>query len=152
MPRRVGLLILNLRSSQSTTHEEKPPQPPTLEDTIRQLFSHIKHPDFASSFTDPTGAVYTHNNSIWTEPLGKDLLIVDVDTRYPDQMFDPKEKVDWEHLDTNNLVTEAVFNHYLYGTLTPQYPHPLHRNPRHIPQCATSLVSDITYAVLGFAN
>lgn len=68
-------------------------------------------------FTDPTGTVYSHNNSIWTEPLGKDLLIVDVDTRYPDQMFDGNKRLDWEHSNTDgeNLVSEAVFNHYLYG-------------------------------------
>lgn len=90
----------------------------TLEETIQQLFSPIKHNDFFSDFKDPTGTVYKHNNKIWTEPLGKDLLILDVDTRYPEQMFDPKKQVDWEHLETDNLVTEAVFNHYLYGTLT----------------------------------
>ncbi|KAF2279123.1 uncharacterized protein EI97DRAFT_456518 [Westerdykella ornata] len=107
-------------ASEPKTAVSQPNQPkpkPTLEETIRELFAPIKHKDFVSSFTDPTGTVYTHNNNIWTEPLGKDLLIVDVDTRYPEQMFDPSKRVDWEHLDTDNLVTEAVFNHYLYATI-----------------------------------
>lgn len=130
----------------------KPPKAPALEDTIRDLFSHIKHPDFASPFTDPTGTVYSHDNSIWSEPLGKDLLIVDVDTRYPEQMFDPNQKVDWEHLDTNNLVTEAVFNHYLYGTLTPQYPRRLPTQHPVIQPCPTNMlpVSNITNTISRF--
>jgi hypothetical protein len=94
----------------------EPPTAPTLEDTIQQLFAPLKHPDFVTKFTDPEGTVYEANNNIWTEPLGKDLLIVDVDTRYPELLFDAEKKVDWEHSD--NLVTQAVFNHYLYGMYT----------------------------------
>jgi hypothetical protein len=110
-------------SSLSTTPQESPrptpPKPPTLEETIQQLFEPIKHKDFMAPFTDPTGTVYKHDTNIWKEPLGKDLLIVDVDTRYPEQMFDPKKRVDWEHMDagdSKSLGTESVFNHYLYGT------------------------------------
>jgi hypothetical protein len=87
---------------------------PTFEETIHQLFKPIIHPDFFQDFTNPTGKVFSHNISTWTQPLGKDLLIVDVDTRYPEQIFNTSQLVDWANLD--HTVTEAVFNHHLYGT------------------------------------
>lgn len=56
---------------------------------------------------------------IWTKPLKKKVLIVDIDTREPsgDNQILNSAKMDWEKLDVSGgeLVSNGIMNHYLYG-------------------------------------
>jgi len=92
----------------------KPQLPmPDIEENVYELFSSMRHPDFIQPYQSANGKTFSHHNEIWTEPLGKDLLIVDIDTRYSAKIFAEDQSVDWE---TNEeLVVDAVFNHYLFG-------------------------------------
>ncbi|KAF2651528.1 hypothetical protein K491DRAFT_577438, partial [Lophiostoma macrostomum CBS 122681] len=92
--------------------------PAPLHDLLEELFKPIRH-DFSSPFVDPSGSgtVYKHSNNIYTTPLRKDILILDVDTRYPEQLFERNKPLSWEKLDNNNLITQAVFNHYIYAKI-----------------------------------
>jgi hypothetical protein len=50
------------------------------------------------------------------KPLGKKILILDVDTRYPRNMFHANESAHWETTHEEELLSQAIINHYTYGT------------------------------------
>jgi hypothetical protein len=73
------------------------------------------------------------SNPSWKEPLGSDVLIVDMDTRWPDgdnEVFG-KTKLNWENVtgtEGGSMLTAAVLNHFMYGT-----------SAFHVPSCECSL-------------
>jgi hypothetical protein len=90
------------------------------------MWSSIKVPITAKTFTDSGGNHFNvSSNPSWTKSLGKDILIIDIDTRQPtgyNQILN-STKVSWEKfgdgafMDTDiGLTSEAIFNHYLYCT------------------------------------
>ncbi|RYN82484.1 hypothetical protein AA0120_g9846 [Alternaria tenuissima] len=93
---------------------------PTIRDTINTLFARIKHDPSASAYVDPSGTYYKGGNeTVWTRPLGKKVLIVDIDTRVPtgeNELLNP-ERLDWENLKTSGagMVSNSIMNHYLYA-------------------------------------
>ena len=57
---------------------------PSLRDTVLHLFSSIKHDPANPEYRSPSGQTYTANSTeTWRKPLGKKVLIVDIDTRVP---------------------------------------------------------------------
>ncbi|KAF2877669.1 hypothetical protein BDV95DRAFT_481826 [Massariosphaeria phaeospora] len=94
---------------------------PTFQDSIVALFDSIKHP-LNTTYTDASGKSFVlENQVVWTKPLGKKLLLVDIDTRAPtedNQMFNPGT-LDWSELgvDGAQLVSHAVLNHYMYAQI-----------------------------------
>ncbi|KAH7377621.1 hypothetical protein BKA66DRAFT_571945 [Pyrenochaeta sp. MPI-SDFR-AT-0127] len=95
---------------------------PTLRDTITTLFESIKHDPSSPGYIDASGQYFKGGNeTIWPKPLGKKVLIVDIDTRVPtgeNQILNP-DVLDWEHLDMHGggLVSNAIINHYLYALI-----------------------------------
>ncbi|KAF1840156.1 uncharacterized protein K460DRAFT_322505 [Cucurbitaria berberidis CBS 394.84] len=94
----------------------------TLRDTITSLFESIKHDPSDPGYIDPSGQYFKGGEeTTWTKPLGKRVLIVDIDTRVPtgeNQILNP-DRLDWEHLDMHGggLVSNAIINHYLYALI-----------------------------------
>jgi hypothetical protein len=86
----------------------------TYEDAIRALYAPLLHPITADYFVDPTdGGVYGTNQTIWTNPLGKNLCIVDVDTRPLNETNElMSEEFNWQTIEG---VSTGMLNHYLYG-------------------------------------
>ena len=82
----------------------------------------MKHDPAHPEYIDPSGTRYESSNaSIWTKPLGKKVLIVDIDTRVPtdkNQILNPA-LMDWEKLEMQGggLVSNAILNHYLYAMI-----------------------------------
>jgi hypothetical protein len=87
--------------------------------SLRQVLQFIYNPD-AFSETTPTfshaGKAYKlPSKPAYTAPLGKDVCILDVDTRPfegPNQIFHDKD-FDWEKLEPHS---GGVLNHYMYGS------------------------------------
>ncbi|KAF1943292.1 hypothetical protein EJ02DRAFT_453387 [Clathrospora elynae] len=95
---------------------------PTLQDTITTLFEPIKHDSNNPVYIDPSGGFYKGGEkAIWKRPLGKKVLIVDIDTRVPtgENQILNSEKLDWANLNTvgGGLVSSAIVNHYLYALI-----------------------------------
>ncbi|KAL2357383.1 hypothetical protein BJ546DRAFT_308158 [Cryomyces antarcticus] len=101
-------------------------QPLSLTDSIRELYAPLRLPIDATSYTVLDGTEYTlPGEPIWHKPFGKEICIVDVDTRIPtgiNQVFN-KSRLDWEKLGDEKFmdaglgrVSAGVLNHYLYGT------------------------------------
>ncbi|KAF2826763.1 hypothetical protein CC86DRAFT_20392 [Ophiobolus disseminans] len=96
-----------------------------LRDAITTVFKTIKVYPTQEYYRDPKGKAWTaapSNSSTWTEPLGKKVLIVDIDTRVPtgdNQILQPDAKIDWERLESGGagLVSHAITNHYLYALI-----------------------------------
>ncbi|KAF2027173.1 hypothetical protein EK21DRAFT_72543 [Setomelanomma holmii] len=94
---------------------------PSLRDTITTLFESIKHDPSEPAYHDAAGIFYFANQTIWPKPLGKKILIVDIDTRVPtgeNQILNP-DTLDFEHLDMSGggLVSNAIINHYMYALI-----------------------------------
>jgi hypothetical protein len=58
----------------------------------------------------------------WTKPLGKKILVVDIDTRVPtgnNQILNPDKKINWQELQNSGagLTSHAISNHYLYAMI-----------------------------------
>jgi len=93
---------------------------PTLRDTITSLFESIKHDPNEPGYVDPSGTYYEGGKeTTWRKPLGKKVLIVDIDTRVPtgeNELLNP-ERMDWEQLkmEGSGLVSNSIMNHYLYA-------------------------------------
>lgn len=96
-----------------------------LRDAITAVFKTIKIDSTQHSYRDSKGKYFSGahgNESTWTQPLGKKVLIVDIDTRVPTgdhQILDPGKKIDWETLQSSGtgLVSYAITNHYLYAMI-----------------------------------
>jgi hypothetical protein len=88
----------------------------TFEEAVKSLYAPLLAPINASVFVDPADGdtYYLPGEPIWSNPLGKDLCIVDVDTRplnETNQLMN--EEFNWQ---TIAGVSTGMLNHYLYGT------------------------------------
>lgn len=96
-----------------------------LRDALTTVFKTIRVDPAQKYYRDSRGKTFTgssSNTSTWTEPLGKKVLIVDIDTRVPtgdNQILQPESKIDWETLSSSGtgLVSHAITNHYLYAMI-----------------------------------
>ncbi|CAO2648121.1 Nn.00g090430.m01.CDS01 [Neocucurbitaria sp. VM-36] len=102
-------------------------QPLSATASIQALWSSIRLPITAKTYTDPDGKQFNLTSKPnWLKPLGKDVLIIDIDTRQPtgyNQILNTT-KVNWEKLgdgtymdDNIGLTSSAIFNHYLYSQI-----------------------------------
>jgi hypothetical protein len=95
---------------------------PPLRDILVVLFDSIRVDAKDPGYRDSTGKYFEGGKeTIWTEPLGKKVLIVDIDTRVPtgeNGILNP-DTLDWESLEMSGggLVSSAVMNHYLYAQI-----------------------------------
>jgi hypothetical protein len=107
-------------SSSNRTRHPKPKH--DFADTIAELFQSIKHDPLNRIYVDASGQPFFSNYTIWKKPLGKKVLIVDIDTRVPtdtNQILNP-EPINFETLNTGSgggLVSAAILNHYLYALI-----------------------------------
>lgn len=87
-------------------------------DALQVLFKPFVKPITAETFVDPVdGEIYYTPSAepIWTKGLGKDLCIIDVDTRSLNNEQDwMNEKFNWNKLEG---VSVGMINHYMYGGL-----------------------------------
>lgn len=105
--------------------EEVPEVRDELRDAIEAVFKTIKVDPTQKYFRDSKGKHFLggYGDSMkWTKPLGKRLLIVDIDTRVPtdgNQILNPSNKIDWDTLQSGGtgLVSHAITNHYLYSLI-----------------------------------
>jgi hypothetical protein len=75
--KRLNLQILIILNQCGNTRSSKP----TLRDTVLNLFDSIKHTPNDANYHSPSGRTYTaENTTTWTKPLGRKVLIVDIDT------------------------------------------------------------------------
>lgn len=128
----------NLTSSSShtadsyTADDHSSPRPashvkPSLPQTFYNLFETLRHPITSPSYTDRLGDIFETRGDgpWWTQPLGKDLLIVDIDTRLPDGKNElwNNGRLDWEHMenDGNGVLTASQMSHYLYGKILSEH-------------------------------
>ncbi|KAH7558989.1 hypothetical protein BM1_05126 [Bipolaris maydis] len=102
---------------------ETPYRTSTLTDRERlaQIFQSVTHDPAARSYVDPAGKHYEGGHPIWKKPLGRKILIVDIDTRAPTEknnIFNP-ERMNWEALKKGgtDLVSTGILNHYLYAAI-----------------------------------
>ncbi|KAL2264232.1 hypothetical protein VTK26DRAFT_64 [Humicola hyalothermophila] len=95
---------------------------PTYGDLIYELYRPIKLPVSATNYTDQRGKTFdTGGRDYWQTPLGKDLLILELDTRFPagkDEIFNP-EIMNWEAVKASgsSLLTISYLNHYIYSQI-----------------------------------
>jgi hypothetical protein len=92
---------------------------PDLRAALSAVFSSIRHDPTNPVYIDSKGKSFFANQTIWTQPLGKRILIVDIDTRVPDgdnQILNPAT-LDFEHMEMSGggLVSNAIINHYMYA-------------------------------------
>jgi hypothetical protein len=89
-------------------------------EAIFELYKSIRHPVTAKIYTDPYEREFSvSDNPTWSESLGKDILIVDMDTRVPtgDNELWSSKKMNYEKLDASKrtqMVSAAFMNHFLY--------------------------------------
>jgi len=86
---------------------------------LSDLFSGVRQP-ITTDYTDATGKTYELPQALhWSKPLGKRILIVDIDTRVPDGENElmGEKTIQWEsHVSKGGgLVSNGIMNHYLYG-------------------------------------
>jgi hypothetical protein len=87
----------------------------TFEEAIKALYAPLLAPITASVFVDPADgdAYYLPGEPIWSNPLGKDLCIVDIDTRPLNETHQLlNEDFNWQ---TAEGVSVGMLNHYIYG-------------------------------------
>ncbi|KAI8938418.1 hypothetical protein NX059_004311 [Plenodomus lindquistii] len=98
---------------------------PDISDTFANLFRTIRlsptHPGYRDAHGKYTPGAPA-DEIIWTRPLGKRLLVVDIDTRRPtgdNQVFNTDSKINWETLEYQGagLVTGGISWHYLYAMI-----------------------------------
>lgn len=96
-----------------------PVKEPTPKDRIQSLFGPLRH-SLTEDYVDATGKTYELNQSPrWKEQLRGKVLIVDIDTREPNnvnEMLNPSP-MNWERLEMSGgqLVSGAIMGHYLWG-------------------------------------
>ncbi|KAF2686302.1 hypothetical protein K458DRAFT_210812 [Lentithecium fluviatile CBS 122367] len=92
-----------------------------LRQNIHALFSAIRHP-MTEDYKDVSGTVYKLPEAPrWTKPLGKRVLIVDIDTRVPEgegEILGDKV-IDWEKHQSvgGGLVSNGIMDHYLFAQI-----------------------------------
>lgn len=97
--------------TRSTLSTQASPQSPLL----HSLFNSYQHPLTAKQFQTPTGETFTRGDDPrFTEPLGKNVLILDVDSR---PRYEP-DNILSRHLpdlDATSSDTMVRLSHYIYG-------------------------------------
>ncbi|KIW01491.1 uncharacterized protein PV09_06971 [Verruconis gallopava] len=94
------------------------PKEITYRDALQALYRPMRIPIKAEQFIDSVdGTIYPINNSApsWSSPLGKEICIVDIDTRALDEenhLFN--EWFNWQQLDG---VSNGMLNHYIYASI-----------------------------------
>ena len=82
---------------------------------VAALFAPLKLPVTAEKWTDSDGAVYKlPPNPTWTEPLGKRLCIVDIDTRPLNGANEILSTGPFNWTETG-VTSAGMMGHYLYG-------------------------------------
>jgi hypothetical protein len=109
------------RSSALRSNRSHRSAKPSLRDTVSALFDSIKHDPTNPEYVDAFGQTFTANQTIWKQPLGKKILIVDIDTRVPsdtNQILNPA-KLNFESMEMKGggLVSNAIMNHYMYALI-----------------------------------
>ncbi|KAE9968345.1 hypothetical protein Vi05172_g5658 [Venturia inaequalis] len=103
-------------SFSAPTPSRTSPSEISFEDAIRAIYAPMLHPIDAPEFIDPTdGEVYITNQTIYTEGFGKNLCIIDVDTRPlngTDELM--SEDFNWQSI---SGVSTGMLNHYLYAKI-----------------------------------
>jgi hypothetical protein len=94
---------------------------PDLRAALSAVFSSLKHDPTNPEYIDTQGQSFFANQTIWTQPFGKKLLIVDIDTRVPtdtNQILNPSP-LDFQHMSMSGggLVSNAIINHYTYALI-----------------------------------
>ncbi|KAH9869016.1 hypothetical protein J1614_008093, partial [Plenodomus biglobosus] len=81
--------LLAVYTLTSSLTPQPPPQPksPNIPNILHTLFAAIKLPLTSRTYTDAAGKTFEihRDGPWWTVPLQKDILIVDIDTRVPNQ-------------------------------------------------------------------
>ncbi|GAB1312579.1 Nucleotide-diphospho-sugar transferase domain-containing protein [Madurella fahalii] len=115
--------IQAIKGGASSTHEkERPPLPHGFSDLIFELYKPIKLPVTAKSYTDQRGNKFDNGGrEFWTTSMGRDILVVDIDTRNPNgknELFNP-DKIDWETVRASGsgLLTVSHINHFIYSQI-----------------------------------
>lgn len=118
------------------------PRPTTsrFADLVSELYEPIKLPVTAESFVDQRGnRLDNGGRKYWKKPLGKDILIVDIDTRLPSGTNDVFNgtKMDWEAVQASGsgLLTVSHVNHFFYCKPCCPDPHSVLRG--HVLCCLT---------------
>jgi hypothetical protein len=114
--------FLALKDGASSIYH-KTPRPPLehgFSNVISVLYEPIKLPVTAESYTDQRGHKWDNGGRhYWKERLGNDVLIVDMDTRIPNEKNDifNDHKMDWEAVRAvdSGLLTVGHINHFVYG-------------------------------------
>lgn len=92
-----------------------------ISNSLQRLFDAIRLPISAPSYTDDKGNTFEieEEGSWWDEPLKKQILIVDIDTRVPDKTNElwSEGSMDWEKLEETGggMLSASQMNHFLYG-------------------------------------
>jgi hypothetical protein len=97
---------------------------PTISDSFRRLYGSISHPISAHTYTDANEKVFEIKEDAdapwWDKPLGKDVLIVDIDTRMPNGTNElwNEAPLNWETMMEKNedggMISASFMNHFLY--------------------------------------
>lgn len=106
----------------------------TKSDLFVKLYDRIRTNVSAPIYKDSTGQEYKINEHgpWWKEPLSNKILIVDIDTRFPDGSNElwNKDRMDWPSMNSEKdggMVSASFMNHFMYckrslTTLTPCIP------------------------------
>jgi hypothetical protein len=111
---------LDGHSTQASVPTSKPERV-SIPNTFHSFFDSLRHPVTADSYTDVQGNIFEARGDgpWWTESLGSQVLIVDIDTRRPDGKNElwNDGRLDWEHIENggNGILSASQLNHYLYG-------------------------------------
>lgn len=101
----------------SASHPEKFSTP----NNFHTLFSSLRHPIIAESYTDlQSNTLSTRGDGPWwTEPLGNQIFIADIDTRLPSgpSALWNDGRLDWEKVQNygNGILNASQISHYLYS-------------------------------------
>jgi hypothetical protein len=107
-------------SPQTPPTSSLPPTHGGFGDLISELYKPIKVSVTADSYVDQRGNKFdTGGRQHWKAPLGKDIVVVDIDTRIPlgeNDVFNTTKTMDWEkvHASGPGLLTVSHVNHFLY--------------------------------------
>ncbi|KAF1951810.1 hypothetical protein CC80DRAFT_519069 [Byssothecium circinans] len=96
---------------------------PSFQNSISNLFDVIRQTTSASDYTDAYGKKFKlEHDTVWNEPLGSDVLIIDMDTRSPEgtnEVFGP-DKLNWETAtgkEGGGMLSASFMNHFLYAQI-----------------------------------
>lgn len=96
-------------------------EPSSMSEAFSQLFELIRTNVSAETYKDASGQEYKiqEHGPWWKEPLRSEILIVDIDTRVPDDDNElwNNARMDWASLNPEKdggMVSASFANHFLY--------------------------------------